>query len=154
MRVLVQRVSSARVTVGGAPVGQIERGLLVLVGIAPTDTRETVRRLAEKTVGLRIFEDDGGRMNLSLQETGGAVLCVSQFTLYGDVRRGRRPSFTAAASPELAEGLYEEFCTGVEALGVRCERGVFGAHMAVELVNDGPVTLMLDSAEMEQPRRA
>lgn len=154
MRVLVQRVSSARVTVGGATVGQIERGLLVLVGIAPTDTRETVRRLAEKTVGLRIFEDDGARMNLSLQEMGGAVLCVSQFTLYGDVRRGRRPSFTSAAAPELAEGLYEEFCTAVEALGVRCERGVFGAHMAVELVNDGPVTLMLDSAEMEQPRRA
>jgi D-tyrosyl-tRNA(Tyr) deacylase len=154
MRVLVQRVSRARVLVEGAVAGEIGAGLLAFVGFAPADTDALVQQLAAKLVGLRIFEDNAGRMNRSLEEAGGAVLCVSQFTLYGDMRRGRRPSFAGAAEPRLADELYGEFCGAIEALGIHCERGVFGAHMMVELVNDGPVTLMLDSADLERPRRA
>lgn len=110
--------------------------------------------MAVKVAGLRVFEDTEGRMNLGLKDTGGAVLCVSQFTLYGDIRKGRRPSFDAAARPELAGPLYEAFCAAIEAEGIRCERGRFGAHMAVHLVNDGPVTLILDSDALEAPRRS
>lgn len=153
MRALIQRAARAHVTVDGTVTGEIERGLVILLGVAPGDTDETAQRIAEKAIGLRIFEDDEGRMNRSLAEIGGAVLAISQFTLYGDMRRGRRPSFTGAAPPEVAAPLYDAFCAAIEALGVRCERGVFGAHMSVELVNDGPVTLMLDSDELERPRR-
>ena len=118
------------------------------------DDEAVTEALARKVVGLRIFEDAEGRMNLDLAAVGGAVLCVSQFTLYGSVRRGRRPSFTEAAEPERAEALYERFCAAVEAEDVTCERGRFGAHMEVESVNDGPVTLLIDSAELDRPRRA
>jgi D-tyrosyl-tRNA(Tyr) deacylase len=154
VRALIQRVTSACVSVDGMITGEIGRGLLVLLGVAPDDTPQTAERLAAKAVGLRIFEDEAGHMDRSLVETGGALLCVSQFTLYGDVRRGRRPSFSGAADPHLANERYEQFCEAVQTLGVGCERGVFGAHMVVELVNDGPVTLMLDSADLERPRRA
>lgn len=153
MRAVVQRVSHARVAVGGRVAGAIADGLLVLVGVTHDDRRETAEALAGKIAALRIFPDAEGRMNRSLAETGGAVLCVSQFTLYGDVRRGNRPSFTDAAPPRQAEALYEAFCATIEAAGLRCERGVFGAHMEVELVNDGPVTLIVDSADLARPRR-
>lgn len=125
-----------------------------MLGIAHADTESVAVRLAAKVAGLRIFEDAEGRMNLGLRETGGAVLCISQFTLYGDVRKGRRPSFDAAARPEFAEPLYEAFCRAIENEGIRCERGRFGAHMEVSLVNDGPVTLVIDSETLEAPRRA
>jgi len=154
MRVLLQRVASASVSVDGSVTGEIGAGLLLLLGVAPDDTPELARRMAGKCVGLRVFEDDGGRMNLAVSDVAGAVLCVSQFTLYGDTRRGNRPSFIGAAEPVIANALYEAFCLEVGALGLRCERGVFGAHMVVDLVNDGPVTLMLDSADFERPRRA
>lgn len=154
MRAVVQRIERAQVTVDGTVVGAIGRGLLVLLGVGHDDTPQTAARLAAKVAALRIFEDDAGRMNPGLADVGGAVLCVSQFTLYGDVRRGNRPSFTAAAPPEMAQGLYETFCGAIEAVGVRCERGSFGAQMSVELVNDGPVTLVLDTAVFEAPRRA
>ncbi|MBE7519703.1 MAG: D-tyrosyl-tRNA(Tyr) deacylase [Thermoflexaceae bacterium] len=154
MRAVVQRVSRARVTVAGRPVGEIGRGLLVLLGVAETDAALDAARLAAKIAGLRVFEDAVGKMNLSLGEKGGAVLIISQFTLYGDVRRGKRPSFDRAAPPALARELYEAFCAAVEAEGVRCERGEFGEHMDVELVNDGPVTLVIDTEELDRPRRA
>ncbi len=150
----MQRVTRATVTTGGRVTGRIDRGLLVLLGVTGDDTAESAGKLATKVVGLRVFEDAQGKMNDSLHAVGGAVLCVSQFTLYGDVRRGNRPSFDAAARPEVALPLYEAFCRGVEAEGIRCERGAFGEHMEVELVNDGPVTLVLDTAWLEQPRRA
>jgi D-tyrosyl-tRNA(Tyr) deacylase len=145
VRLVVQRVSSARVVVDGSTVGEIGAGLLVLLGVTHTDTSEQARYLAGKVVGLRVFEDEDGKMNRSLAEVGGAVLAVSQFTLYGDSRKGRRPSFDAAARPEHARELYEEFVRAVAALGVRTASGVFQAHMRVELVNDGPVTLVLDA---------
>jgi D-tyrosyl-tRNA(Tyr) deacylase len=154
MRALIQRVARAKVTVEGAVTGEITGGLLVLLGVASHDTADIAQRLAEKTVNLRIFEDVTGHMNRSLVEIGGRLLCVSQFTLYGDTRRGRRPSFAAAAPPDLARERYDQFCAAVQGLGIECQRGVFGAHMAVELVNDGPVTLMLDSDDFERPRRA
>ena len=153
MRAVVQRVRSADVTVNGRSVGRIEGGLLVLLGVTQPDSTLIATKLAEKVAGLRIFEDTDGRMNLSLADVGGAVLCISQFTLYGDVRRGRRPSFDAAAPPAVAQPLYDAFCGGVEQQGIRCERGVFGAHMEVTLVNDGPVTLVIDSESLERPRR-
>lgn len=145
MRLVVQRVKSSRVLVDGQVVGEIGVGLLVLVGVTHDDTGEQARYLAGKTVGLRIFEDDQGKMNRTVTDVGGSVLAVSQFTLYGDCRRGRRPSFDAAARPEHAETLYHEFVRAVADLGVRVATGVFQAHMHVELVNDGPVTLILDS---------
>lgn len=151
---LVQRVAVASVTVDGVIRGSIGPGFLVFLGAGQGDTFETAAKCAAKVAGLRVFEDAGGKMNLSLAETGGAVLSISQFTLYGDLRRGRRPSFDAAAAPEVAEPLYEAFCAGIEAAGIRCERGVFGAHMEVALVNDGPVTIWLDSEDLEHPRRA
>ena len=153
MRALVQRVSRASVRVDGEVAGAIEAGFLVLLGVTHGDDETVAQALARKVVGLRVFEDGEGRMNLDLAAVGGAVLCVSQFTLYARVRRGRRPSFTEAAEPERAEALYERFCQTVQDAGARCERGRFGAHMEVESVNDGPVTLLIDSAELERPRR-
>ena len=147
MRAVVQRVSRASVTVEGKVTGQIERGLLVLLGVGQEDRPEAAAYLAEKIVGLRIFEDSDGKMNLSVGDVHGAVLAVSQFTLYGDARRGKRPSFDAAARPEEAKRLYEFFCTRIRALGLRCETGIFQAMMDVELVNDGPVTILLDSGK-------
>lgn len=154
MRALVQRVSRASVCVGGEVTGAIENGFLVLLGVTHDDDDAVADALARKVARLRVFEDPDGKMNLDLAAVGGAMLCVSQFTLYGSVRKGRRPSFTEAAEPERAEALYERFCATVEGEGVRCERGRFGAHMEVESVNDGPVTLLIDSADLERPRRA
>ena len=145
MRAVVQRVSRARVTVGGEITGEIHRGLLVLLGVGAGDTRADADYLAEKTIGLRIFEDAGGKMNRSVAEVGGALLVVSQFTLYGDARRGKRPSFDGAAPPERARELYESFVERVRQRGLRCETGQFQAEMQVELVNHGPVTILLDS---------
>ncbi|GIK73195.1 MAG: D-aminoacyl-tRNA deacylase [Chloroflexota bacterium] len=148
MRAVIQRVSSARVLVDGLVVGQIERGFLVLVGITHSDGEVEARTLARKIVGLRVFEDDDGKMNLSLADIGGAVLAVSQFTLYGDVRKGRRPSFIDAARPEQAEPLYQRFCQLLAAEGAAVAQGVFQAHMQIELVNDGPVTIWMDTKEL------
>jgi D-aminoacyl-tRNA deacylase len=145
MRAVIQRVARCRVTVDGNVAGEIDAGLLVLLGISKTDSDAAVDYLVEKIVGLRIFEDADGKMNLSVQDSGGSVLVVSQFTLYGDVRRGRRPSFDAAARPEEAKRLYEYFVDKVRAAGLRCETGQFQAMMEVELVNSGPVTILLDS---------
>lgn len=145
MRAVIQRVTQASVRVADEVVGQIDRGLLVLLGVAPDDTDADARQLADKIVQLRIFEDAAGKMNLSLAEQGGAVLVVSQFTLYGDCRKGRRPSFIGAAPPELAEQLYLTFVAAVALHGIRVETGRFRAHMEVALVNDGPVTLILES---------
>lgn len=147
MRAVVQRVSRARVTVAGEVTGEIGRGLLVLLGVAHADTHADADYLCDKITGLRIFEDDAGKMNLSVGEIGGAVLVVSQFTLYGDVRRGKRPSFDAAARPELANQMYEHFVERVRASGLRCETGRFQAMMDVELLNEGPVTILLDSGK-------
>ncbi|MFN3982997.1 MAG: D-aminoacyl-tRNA deacylase [Caldilinea sp.] len=148
MRAVIQRVSSARVLVNELVVGQIERGFLVLVGITHSDGEAEARTLARKIVWLRVFEDDGGKMNLSLADIGGAVLAVSQFTLYGDVRKGRRPSFIDAARPEQAEPLYQRFCQLLAAEGAAVAQGVFQAHMQIELVNDGPVTIWMDTKEL------
>ncbi len=145
MRAVVQRVSRARVVVEGRVSGEIAAGLVVLLGVGRGDTAESVAYLAEKVAHLRIFDDDQGKMNRSLAETGGAALAVSQFTLYGDARGQRRPSFIQAAPPEEANRLYEEFVRALRALGVRVETGVFQTRMAVELTNDGPVTILLDS---------
>jgi D-tyrosyl-tRNA(Tyr) deacylase len=148
MRAVVQRVSRAKVTVAGEITGEIGPGLLVFVGVGHDDTAASADYLAEKIVGLRIFEDDGGKMNRSVAEVGGAVLAVSQFTLYGDVRKGKRPSFDAAARPEMARTLYDRFVSRVRESGVRCETGRFQEMMEVELVNDGPVTILLDSEKI------
>ncbi len=145
MRAVIQRVSRAKVTVGGEIVSEIGPGLVVLLGVGSGDTRSDGDYLAEKTIGLRIFEDPAGKMNLSVRETGGALLVVSQFTLYGDVRRGKRPSFDEAAPPQLAKELYEYFVEKLRATGLRCETGRFQEMMQVELVNEGPVTILLDS---------
>jgi D-tyrosyl-tRNA(Tyr) deacylase len=145
VRAVVQRVSRAEVRVDGAVVGRIGHGLCVLVGAADDDSDEDVAWLADKVVGLRIFADDAGQMNRALADVGGALLVVSQFTLYGDCRKGRRPSFVKAMRPELAEPLYEKFVAAARATGVPVETGRFRAMMEVELVNDGPVTLLLDS---------
>jgi D-aminoacyl-tRNA deacylase len=145
MRACVQRVTTASVTVAGEIVGQIDRGLVVLLGVGQQDTPDDATYLARKLVGLRIFEDDQEKMNRSLDEVGGAMLVVSQFTLWGDCRKGRRPSFVEAAPPDVAERLYAHFVEAVEALGVRVATGRFRAHMHVALVNDGPVTLMVES---------
>lgn len=145
MRALVQRVSSASVTVDGVVLGSIGRGFLILLAVAPDDDDETARWLAGKLARLRVFEDDGGKMNLSLLEAGGAALVVSQFTLYGSCRKGNRPSFTGSAGPDVAEPLYERFMELLRAEGVTVASGRFGAMMQVSLVNDGPVTLIVDS---------
>ncbi|HEV3416378.1 MAG TPA: D-aminoacyl-tRNA deacylase [Pirellulales bacterium] len=148
MRACVQRVSEARVTVAGEIVGEIGGGLLVLLGVAADDLSDDVQLMAEKITELRIFPDDAGKMNRSLVESGGAMLVVSQFTLLGDCRKGRRPSFIAAADPELGERLYQEFVAAVAAKGTRVATGRFRQHMEVALVNDGPVTLLLDSKRL------
>jgi D-tyrosyl-tRNA(Tyr) deacylase len=145
MRAVVQRVSRAGVAVDGRTTGEIEAGLVVLVAVGREDTAATSASMAEKIVNLRIFNDEQGKMNRSLMDTGGAVLAISQFTLYGDARGQRRPSFLQAAPPEKGRELYEEFVSALKALGVRVETGVFQTHMSVELVNDGPVTILLDS---------
>ena len=145
MRAVVQRVSRASVKVGNEITGEIAGGLLVLLGVGQEDTEGDADYLAEKIAGLRIFEDDAGKMNLSLREAGGAVLAVSQFTLFGDVRRGKRPSFDAAARPERARELYEYFVERLRGLGLRCETGRFQEMMEVELINSGPVTILMDS---------
>ncbi|HET8655929.1 MAG TPA: D-aminoacyl-tRNA deacylase [Longimicrobiaceae bacterium] len=144
MRVVLQRVSRARVTVEGGVTGEIGRGLLLLVGFRDGDDEETLRWMADKVLGLRIFPDEEGKMNRSVEEVGGGVLIVSQFTLYGDARKGRRPSFVEAARPEVAIPLYERFLEIVAASGRPVASGRFGAMMEVELVNDGPVTLALE----------
>ncbi len=145
MRAVIQRVKEARVEVEGEVVGRIGEGMLILLGAGKDDTEEDVRYLAEKIMSLRIFEDADGKMNLSVTDTGGEVLVVSQFTLYGDCRKGRRPSFDKAAPPEIAERLYELFVSEIRERGVNVETGRFRAMMDVHLVNWGPVTLMLDS---------
>jgi D-tyrosyl-tRNA(Tyr) deacylase len=146
LRAVVQRVSRAQVSVGEEVVGKIGPGLLVLLGVAKSDTRADAEYLAAKITGIRIFEDETGKMNLSLGDTGGTVLAVSQFTLYGDARKGRRPSFDDAAPPQLARELYEYFVSKIREAGITCETGRFQAMMQVELVNDGPVTILLDSS--------
>jgi D-aminoacyl-tRNA deacylase len=147
MRAVVQRVSSAIVSVNGNIAGEIGMGLLVLLGVGQADAEADAEYLADKVSGLRIFEDDHGKMNRSVQDAGGSVLAVSQFTLYGDVRRGKRPSFDGAAAPEKARQLYELFVERIRAAGLRCETGRFQEMMKVELVNEGPVTILLDSAK-------
>ena len=153
MRALIQRVSRASVDVDGRRIASINTGLLVLLGVGLNDSESTARFLATKVARLRLFEDSEGKMNLGLKDVGGSVLAVSQFTLYGDVRKGRRPSFSLSAAADLAAPLYEIFCAAIEAEGLPCERGRFQEHMDVELVNDGPVTLMIDSDDLEKPGR-
>lgn len=148
MRACIQRVSQASVEVDGQVVGEIEQGILVLLGVASTDTVADARALADRICGLRIFEDEEGKMNLALPQISGQMLVVSQFTLYGDCRKGRRPSFTQAAPPEQAEQLYESFVATAGSQGIRVETGTFRAHMDVQLTNDGPVTLLLDSTKL------
>lgn len=145
MRAVIQRVRSARVTVDGNEVGRIGAGMLVLLAAAADDGPKQVDWMAEKLSGLRIFADDAGKMNLSITQIGGAMLIVSQFTLYGDCRKGKRPSYTGAGPPEIAEPLYKSFIEAVRSRGIPVQEGVFGAMMDVELVNDGPVTLIIDS---------
>lgn len=154
MRIVLQRVSRASVSVEDAVVGAIDQGLLILVGVAVGDSAAQAEALARKVSGLRIFADSEGRFNESLLDVGGAALVVSQFTLHADVRKGRRPSFTSAARPELAEPLVDQFAESMRAEGVPVQTGTFGAMMSVELVNDGPFTVVIDSADLERPRRA
>lgn len=148
MRAVVQRVSRAEVRVEGRSTGSVGKGLVILLGVATGDGEEQARSLADKVAQLRIFEDSAGKMNLSVTDVGGAVLVVSQFTLLGDVRKGNRPSFTAAAPPDQANALYERFCALLREKGITVATGVFRAHMEVELVNDGPVTILLDSGRL------
>lgn len=153
MRAVLTRVASARVTVQGQTLGQIGRGFLILLGVGPGDTEEDCRLLAEKALGLRVFEDEQGKMNLGLEAVEGQVLVVSQFTLYGSCRKGRRPSFAGAADPVLGEALYEKFLQICAELGYPPQHGRFGANMQVESVNDGPVTLLLDTEDLKRSRR-
>lgn len=148
MRAVIQRVTDARVTVEGDVTGAIEQGLVVLLGVGKEDNSKDVAYLAEKVCNLRIFEDENEKMNLSLRDIGGSLLVVSQFTLYGDVRKGRRPGFEGAASPDRANALYEGFVEACQALGVKVDTGKFQTHMQVALVNDGPVTILLDSKKL------
>lgn len=148
MRAVVQSVDKAKVTVDGKIVGEISRGLMVLVGVVEGDTEKDVQYLADKVTGLRIFEDEAEKMNLSVKDIGGEILSVSQFTLYGDCRKGKRPSFDKAAKPETAIVLYEKFNELCRQQNIKVETGVFGAHMLVELANNGPVTILLDSSKM------
>ncbi len=154
MRIVLQRVSSASVTVGGEEVASIGRGLLLLVGVGEGDDEAEAQRLAAKCAEMRIFADAEGRFNLSVTETGGEALVVSQFTLFADVRRGRRPGFTRAARPETAEPLVETFAQAMREAGAPVHTGRFGARMSVELVNEGPVTIVVDSETFERPRRS
>ena len=145
MRAVVQKVSSSKVTVDEEVIGQINHGLLVLLGVTHDDTSKDVDYMVDKVTNLRIFEDEDEKMNLSLKDVGGEILAVSQFTLYGDARRGRRPSFSDAARPEVANPLYEEFVEKIKKQGINVRTGKFGAHMMVNLTNDGPVTILLES---------
>lgn len=145
MRAVVQRVSKANVKVNENIVGEINKGLLVFLGVGQEDEYNDLDYMIDKILGLRIFEDDNGKMNLSVEDVKGEVLIVSQFTLYGDVRKGKRPSFTSSAHPEIAEKMYEEFIVKCREKGIKTETGVFGAHMEVDLINDGPVTILIDS---------
>lgn len=145
MRLVVQRVSRAKVTVDGDITGEIGHGLMILVGVGKEDSTAVAQAMAEKAANLRIFEDDQGKMNRSLLEVKGEALAVSQFTLYGDARGQRRPSYISAAPPEIAKKLYEDFCEALQKLGVKVGRGIFQAMMSVELVNEGPVTILIDS---------
>ena len=155
MRAVLTRVKSASVTIDGQCVGSIGRGFLILLGVGPNDTERECRYLAEKALGLRIFEDENGKMNLGLEAVQGEVMVVSQFTLYGNCRKGRRPSFTEAAGPELGNAMYEKFLSICEELGYPPQHGRFGADMKVESINDGPITLILDTDQlMEAPRRS
>ena len=155
MRAVLTRVTSASVTIAGETVGKIGKGFLILLGVGPNDTEKECRYLAEKALGLRVFEDGNGKMNLGLDAVNGEVLVVSQFTLYGNCRKGRRPSFTDAAPPALGEMLYETFLADCAALGYPPQHGRFGADMQVTSVNDGPVTLILDTDQlMDSPRRS
>ena len=154
MRAILTRVSSASVTIDGERVGQIGKGFLILLGVGPEDTEKECRALAEKCLALRIFEDENGKMNLGLEQVGGQVLVVSQFTLYGNCRKGRRPSFVGAAGPELGNAMYERFLAICAELGYEPQHGQFGADMKVESINDGPVTIILDTDQlMYEPRR-
>ena len=154
MRAVLTRVKSASVTIDGQVVGKIGKGFLILLGVGPEDGEAQCRRLAEKALGLRIFEDENGKMNLGLEQVGGQVLVVSQFTLYGNCRKGRRPSFVEAAPPELGNAMYERFLAICEEMGFPPQHGRFGADMQVESVNDGPVTILLDTVQlMDEPRR-
>lgn len=154
MRAVVTRVKSASVDIAGQRVGEIEKGLLILLGVGPEDGEEQCRYLADKILGLRIFEDENGKMNRSVSDIGGSVLVVSQFTLYGDCRKGRRPSFTGAANPELGNAMYERFLELCKGAGFPPQHGQFGADMQVASVNDGPVTMLLDTdILMQTPRR-
>ena len=154
MRAVLTRVKSASVTIDGEVTGRIGQGFLILLGVGPEDTEKECRYLAEKALGLRVFEDENGKMNLGLADVGRQVLVVSQFTLYGNCRKGRRPSFTDAAGPELGNALYERFLAICEELGYPPQHGSFGADMKVESINDGPVTLILDTDQlMDSPRR-
>ena len=154
MRAVLTRVKSASVTIDGQVVGKIGKGFLILLGVGPEDDESHCKYLAEKALGLRIFEDENGKMNLGLADVEGQVLVVSQFTLYGNCRKGRRPSFTEAAGPELGNRLYEQFLRECETLGYPPQHGQFGADMQVESVNDGPVTLILDTQQLlSEPRR-
>ena len=148
MRAVVQRVDRASVTVDNKVVGQVDKGLMVRFGVAPDDTDKDLNYIVDKVAGLRIFEDDQDKMNLSVQDVGGSILAVSQFTLYGDCRKGKRPSFDGAAKPELANSYYEKFVAALRDKGIKVETGVFRAHMLVELVNNGPVTMLLDSKKI------
>lgn len=145
MRLVVQRVLESSVSVEDKVVGSIGKGYMVLCGVEENDTLDDVRYCVEKTAGLRIFEDDAGKMNRSIQDVGGEILAISQFTLHGDARHGRRPSFITAARPELAVPMYEAYCKGLREKGIHVETGIFQADMKVSLINDGPVTLLLDS---------
>jgi len=147
MKVVIQRVTSASVTVAGEVVGSIDHGMLVLLGVAEGDQEEDLQYLLEKTTGLRIFEDDAGKMNLSVVDVGGSMLIVSQFTLLGSMRKGKRPSFNGAAAPEIANRFYEQFAAAVRARDIPVAVGRFGADMQVSLVNDGPVTIVMDSRQ-------
>ncbi len=153
MRAILTRVSSASVTIDAEVVGSIGKGFLILLGVGPEDTEAECRLLAEKALGLRVFEDENGKMNLGLESVGGEVLVVSQFTLYGNCRKGRRPSFTEAAGPELGNALYEKFLAVCRELGYPPQHGRFGADMKVASVNDGPVTLILDTDQLQNSRR-
>ena len=154
MRAVLTRVKSASVEIDGQIVGSIGKGFLILLGVGPEDTEKDCRYLAEKALGLRIFEDENGKMNLGLEQVGGEVLVISQFTLYGNCRKGRRPSFVEAAGPELGNALYEKFLAICDELGYPPQHGQFGADMKVASVNDGPVTLILDTQQlMDSPRR-
>lgn len=153
MRILLQRVTEASVSVNGKIVGEIGKGLVLLVGVKTGDTEEEARYLADKCLQLRIFEDKAGKMNVSGLEIGADILAVSQFTLYGNTRKGRRPSFVQAAPPEISKPLFDRFVTMLRESGLRVETGVFGANMMVKILNDGPVTIMLDSEDRRKPRR-